>query len=75
MFSILGLLDSPWQKRLNCLSYSNAGADRRLHSSVLRRGRYILQLIKRLCTVDELFSRFSFKIFSKAHNKMMIHNH
>ena len=50
----------PWQRRLNCVSYSGFGANRRLHSSI--RGIepldiYILRLTKRLCGIGELFSR------------------
>ena len=66
-------MDHPWQRHLNCASYSGFGANERLHSSIQGRGRldmYIFHLIKRLCNVGELFSCLRWK----GYHKMMIHD-
>ena len=67
-------VDYPWQKRLKYLSFSDFGANRKLHSSIPGRSCldiYIFRLIKRLWSVGELFSRLRWKEYCK----MMIHNH
>ena len=59
---------------LNGAGYSVFGTNRKLHSSARGRGHldiYVLWLIKRLGSVEELFSRLAWK----AYHKMMIYNH
>ena len=63
-----------WERYLNCVNYSDFGASRRLHSSILRKGRldiYILWLTNPLWDVGELFPGFRWRVY---HN-MVIHNH
>ena len=74
-FNINFYVDYSWPMHLNSISCSGFGANRRLHSSISGRGRLDIcilwtRLIKRLCSVGELFSRLRWKAY-----KVMIHNH
>ena len=66
-------VEYPWQKHLNCVSYSGSGANGSLHSSICGKGcldNYKIRLIKRLCSLAELFSCLK----RKAYHEIMIQN-